>query len=91
MPIVLQGNRVLEKVPMYYLSVLRKANNSPDFPNAAVHVQASYLQLPVAQVQRDCVHLIIVQALRAGQIVPLPGLSPQPSTPSSKTPFDRQQ
>lgn len=42
----LQSCRVTEpweKVPMYQLSVLRKANNSPDLPSAAVHVQASFL------------------------------------------------
>lgn len=74
---------------MYQTSVLGKVNNSPDFPNAAVHVQASSLQLPVPQVQRDFVHLTITQALRTGQMIPTSGLSPQPSTPSSKTPFDR--
>lgn len=75
---------------MYQLTVFGKAGwKSPDFPNAAVHIQTSSLQLPVPQVQRDTAHLITMQALRTGQMIPTPGLSPQPSIFSSNTQFDR--
>lgn len=78
------------KVTIYQLPVFGKASwKSPDLPNAAIHIQASSLQLPVPQARRDSAHLIMMQALRTGQMIPTPGLSPQPSTFSSKTRFDR--
>lgn len=86
MPTVLQGNRALGKGPHVPLICAQKSKEQPRFAQCSCPCSSQFSSLLVPQVQRDSAHLIIMQALRTGQMIPH---HTSAHHNLSKNPFDR--